>query len=148
VTAAAVLLDAGRRHAIRVEYYESKQNASARLSWASPSQPKEIIPRTQLFTGPAPEPGHGLKGFYRSMQQYLAYTQKDGNLYAITFEWPDTELALPIPAPRPGATVRLLGLDRDLPWRYASDTLYVDLSGISFREMPSQWAWTFRLEGY
>jgi hypothetical protein len=82
------------------------------------------------------------------MQQYLVYTQKGGNLYAVTFEWPDTELALPIPAPNPGATVRLLGLDRDLPWRYTSDTVYVDVSGIAFREMPSQWAWTVRLEGY
>jgi hypothetical protein len=41
-----------------------------------------------------------------------------------------------------------LGLDRDLPWRYADDTLYVDVSGITFRELPSQWAWAVRLEGY
>jgi len=134
-----VRLEAGRMHAIRVEYYETKQNASAQLFWSSPSQPKEIIPRDRLFT---------LNGLYRSMQQYLVYTQKDGTLYAVTFEWPDTELALPIPAPQPGTTIRLLGLDRDLPWRYAGDTLYVGLSGIAFREMPSQWAWTVRLEGY
>jgi alpha-L-fucosidase len=143
-----VRLEAGRMHTIRVEYYESKQNASARLFWSSPSQPKEIIPRDRLLTTPGPGRDHGLNGLYRSMQQYLAYTQKDGNLYAITFEWPDAELALPISAPQPGTGVRLLGLDRDLPWRYADDTLYVDVSGITFRELPSQWAWAVRLEGY
>ena len=143
-----VRLEAGRMHTIRVEYYETKQNASAQLFWSSPSQLKEIIPRDRLFTTLKPGQEHGLNGLYRSMQQYLVYTQKGGNLYAVTFEWPDTELALPIPAPNPGATVRLLGLDRDLPWRYTSDTVYVDVSGIAFREMPSQWAWTVRLEGY
>jgi len=147
-TGGAVRLEAGSLHTLRVEYFESKQNASAQLFWSSPSQPKEIIPRDRLFTTPEPGRDHGLNGLYRSMQQYLAYTQKDGTLYAITFEWPDTELALPIPAPQPGTTIRALGLDRDLPWRYAGDTLYVDLSGIAFREMPSQWAWTVRLEGY
>jgi hypothetical protein len=82
------------------------------------------------------------------MQQYLAYTHKDGNLYAITFEWPDAELALPIPEPRAGTRIRLLGLERDLAWRYVDDTLYVDFLGLTHREMPGRWAWTVRLEGY
>ncbi len=58
------------------------------------------------------------------MQQYLAYTQKDGHLYAITFEWPDGALDLPIAEPRPGTRVSLLGHDGDLPWRYADGRLY------------------------
>jgi len=80
--------------------------------------------------------------------RYLAYTQNGGHLFAITFEWPDGELALPIPAPRRGTVIRLLGLDRALPWRYANGTLYVDLSGVRYNEMPGQWAWTVRIEGY
>ena len=80
--------------------------------------------------------------------QHLAYTSKGDDLFAITFEWPDSELALPIPAPRPGTSIRLLGLDRDLSWRFANDTLFVDLSGITYREMPGQWAWTVRLRDY
>jgi alpha-L-fucosidase len=141
-------LEAGRRGAIRVEYYETKVNAAARLFWSSPSQPKQIIPQARLFTTPDREQGDGLNAVYRSMQRYLAYTQVDGNLYAITFEWPDAELALPIPEPPAGTRVRLLGLERDLTWRYESDTLYVDFSGIAHREMPGDWAWTVRLEGY
>jgi alpha-L-fucosidase len=143
-----VRLEAGRRHDVRVEYYETKVNASVRLFWSSQSQPKQIIPQARLFTSLDREQGDGLKGVYRSMQQYLAYTHKDGNLYAITFEWPDAELALPIPEPQAGTRIRLLGLERDLAWRYVDDTLYVDFLGLTHREMPGRWAWTVRLEGY
>jgi alpha-L-fucosidase len=143
-----VRLEAGRRHAIRVEYYETKVAASVRLFWSSPSQPKQIIPQARLSSTLDRERGDGLQGVYRSMQQYLAYTRKDGDLYAITFEWPDAELALPIPEPQAGTRVRLLGLERDLDWRYEGNTLYVDLSGITHRELPGHWAWTVRLEGY
>jgi len=47
-----------------------------------------------------------------------------------------------------GTRISLLGMERELPWRYSGDTLFVDLSGITYREMPGQWAWTIRLEGY
>jgi len=143
-----VRLEAGRRHAIRIEYYETKVNASVRLFWSSPSQPKQIIPQARLSTAQDRELGDGLEGVYRSMQQYLAYTSKDDDLYAITFEWPDAELALPVPEPPAGTRIRLLGLERDLAWRQEGDTLYVDLSDIAYREIPGCWAWTVRLEGY
>lgn len=78
----------------------------------------------------------------------VRYTRKGDDLYAHLLEWPDGELALPVPEPRPGTRIRLLGLERDLPWRYGEDTLYVDFSGITFREMPGEWAWTVRLEGF
>jgi len=143
-----VRLESGRRHAIRVEYYETKVAASVRLFWSSPRQPKQVIPQARLFTTLDREMGDGLRGVYRSMQQYLAYTSKDGNLYAITFEWPDAELALPVPEPPAGTRIRLLGLERDLAWRQVGDTLYVDFSDITYREVPGSWAWTVRLEGY
>lgn len=78
----------------------------------------------------------------------VRYTRKGDDLYAHLLEWPDGELVLPLPEPRPGTRIRLLGLERDLPWRYGGDTLYVDFSGITFREMPGEWAWTVRLEGF
>lgn len=78
----------------------------------------------------------------------VRYTRKGDDLYAHLLEWPDGELVLPLPEPRPGTRIRLLGLERDLPWRYGEDTLYVDFSGITFREMPGEWAWTVRLEGF
>ena len=143
-----VRLEAGAEYPIRVEYRETKLNASVRLLWSSPSQPRQVIPQGRLFTDAELEEGDGLRAVYQSMRQHLAYTQKDGDLFAVTFEWPDTELALPIPEPSPGTPIRLLGLERELPWRYAADTLYVDFSGVTLRDMPGQWAWTVHLEGY
>jgi hypothetical protein len=101
-----------------------------------------------LYTAANRRQGDGLNAVYSSLQQYMAYTTNNGNLYAITFEWPDKELALNIPEPTAGTRIELLGLDRELPWRYSGDTLLVDLSNISYGEMPGQWAWTIRLEGY
>ena len=73
---------------------------------------------------------------------------KEGDLYAITFEWPDGYLELPIPEPPPGTRVSLLGRDGELPWRYRAGSLRIDLSDIPASEVPGQWAWTVRLEGY
>jgi alpha-L-fucosidase len=143
-----VSLTAGKRHELRVDYHESKQDAHARLFWSSESQSREIIPQDRLFTTADGAVGDGLRGVYRSLRRHLVYTQNQGDLFAITFEWPDGELALPIPEPRPGTAIRLLGLERNLPWRYEDGTLYVDFSSIPFREMPGRWAWTVRLDGY
>ncbi len=144
----SVRLEAGKKYPIRVEYFETDLNASVRLFWSSPSQPRQVIPQERLFTTRRMAQGDGLKGVYRSMQRYLAYTQREDNLYAISFEWPDGELALSIPTPPSDLRIRLLGLDRELPWRSAGDTVYVDLSGIHYGEIPGQWAWTLCLEGY
>lgn len=46
---------AGLKYNIIVKYYEYKGNACAKLSWSSPSVPKQIIPSTQLFPGSVPE---------------------------------------------------------------------------------------------
>jgi len=143
-----VRLEAGRKYPIRVAYHEEDLEASVRLYWSSPGMPKQIIPRERLFTSSELGAGHGLNVVYRSNFQHLAYTSKGDDLFAITFEWPDSVLALPIPAPRPGTSIRLLGLDRDLSWRFSNDTLLVDLSGITYREMPGQWAWTLCLTDY
>jgi alpha-L-fucosidase len=143
-----VALRAGVRVPIRVEYREGTQNASARLYWSSPSQPREIVPSSRLFVVADAQASHGLEAHYRSRQRRVAYTTRGGNLYAVFFEWPDRELALPLAAPRPGTQVTLLGRDGALPWRAAGDTLYVDLSGIPYRQISGAWAWTLRLEAY
>jgi hypothetical protein len=43
------LLAAGRRHRLRLEYFEFFGNARARLFWSGPGLPKEVIPRRHLF---------------------------------------------------------------------------------------------------
>jgi len=51
---AVVLLDAGQRHPIVFEHYNNGGNYGAILSWASSSQPKQVIPQTRLFPNTAP----------------------------------------------------------------------------------------------
>jgi len=141
-------MNAGEAVPIRVEYLEKEVNASAHLFWSSRSQPREVIPEEHFRTTEGEDAQPGLQAEYRSLQETLAYTRKGDTLYAIAFQWPDGELALPVPAPEPGVRVSLLGREGDLPWRYETDTLFVDLSEVSFSEIPGDWAWTIRLEGY
>jgi alpha-L-fucosidase len=143
-----VQLVAGTRVPIRVEYRERKVTAFVRLEWSGPGVETGVVPQSNLFSSADLAAGDGLAANYRSLQQYLAYTQKDGNLYAITFEWPAGELKLPIAEPRPGTRVSLLGHEGELPWRYADGRVLIDLSGVPSSAIPGRWAWTVRLEGY
>jgi hypothetical protein len=47
-----VTLVAGQRYDIRIEYFENGGGATARLEWQSPSQARQIVPTTQLYTAP------------------------------------------------------------------------------------------------
>lgn len=142
-------LEAGQKVPLRVEYREDDLNASARLFWQSPSQAREIVPQAVLSTQADGRTVPGLSAVYRSMQRYLVYTQNNGHLYAITLEWPaGDELVLPVDAPPPGTRVRMLGRDEPLSWRYADGAVRVDLSDVSYDEMPTPWAWTFVVEDY
>ena len=143
-----VRLDAGTRVPIRVEYVEEKVTANVRLEWSGPGVETGVIPQSNLFSSADLAEGDGLAATYRSRQQYLAYTQKDGYLYAITFEWPDGELDLPIPEPPPGTRATLLGHEGELPWRFVDGRVLIDLSGVPSSAIPGRWAWTVRLERY
>jgi hypothetical protein len=44
-----IALIAGRRYPIRIDYYEHTGDAYMSLRWSSPSQPKQVIPQSQLF---------------------------------------------------------------------------------------------------
>jgi hypothetical protein len=39
----------GQRYALKMEYYDNAGDATATLSWSSPSTPKRIVPRSQLY---------------------------------------------------------------------------------------------------
>jgi hypothetical protein len=45
-----ITLNAGEHYPIRLEYYENRGNASISLLWSSASQPKQVIPQSQLFS--------------------------------------------------------------------------------------------------
>ena len=56
-------LTAGTKYSIKMEYYENKTNAVAKLFWSSPNQQKEIIPKSQLYPS-LKGTGTGLQGEY------------------------------------------------------------------------------------
>ena len=98
----SITLLAGQRYNIQMEFYEAAGGATARLSWSSPSQPKQIIPPSQLYssstTAPPPAPsvssvppaspgsGNGLKGEYfdNSDLSNLKVTRIDPQ---VNFDW-------------------------------------------------------------
>jgi hypothetical protein len=49
---ATVLLKAGTKVAIKLEYVEYRSEASVRLLWSGFSTPKAVIPKSQLYPGP------------------------------------------------------------------------------------------------
>jgi Tc toxin complex TcA C-terminal TcB-binding domain/Neuraminidase-like domain/PA14 domain/Salmonella virulence plasmid 28.1kDa A protein len=46
-----IALNAGQLYAIELDYYDHTASAVIALSWSSPSNPKAIIPQSQLFSG-------------------------------------------------------------------------------------------------
>lgn len=143
----AIQLQGSSRYKLRVEYFERKQNASARLLWSGPGVDKEVVPASRFFTT-AEGRAHGLNATYRCMQQHLAYTRNNGNLYAISMEWPDEQLSLQIEQPSAGATVTLLGYPGELAWQYAGGRMLIDTSGIKYSKVKGEHAWTFKITGF
>jgi hypothetical protein len=45
----SIALSGGVKHSVRLEFYENKGSAAVRMSWSSPSTPKQIIPQKYLF---------------------------------------------------------------------------------------------------
>jgi hypothetical protein len=45
-----IALTAGQRYDIRMEFYENGGLATAKLSWSSPTTPKSVVPRSQLYS--------------------------------------------------------------------------------------------------
>ena len=45
-----ITLEAGKKYNIRMEYFDNTKGATAKLLWSSPSQQKEIIPQSQLYS--------------------------------------------------------------------------------------------------
>jgi hypothetical protein len=53
-----IALVAGQKYNVTIEYYQNVSGNTAQLWWSSPSQPKQIIPQTQMYStmGTAPTP--------------------------------------------------------------------------------------------
>lgn len=80
------------------------------------------------------------------------YTSKKGtdgvNVYAIVLDWPKNGLIrLGAPIPTAKTKVEFLGYDGSVHFKATPGQLSmtIDVSFISFNEMPCDWAWTFKL---
>jgi hypothetical protein len=75
-----IALVAGRNYAIRMEYYENGGGALAQLRWSSPSTPKQVVPKSQLFSGAAPAaPGNLTATPASATQVNLAWKDNSNN---------------------------------------------------------------------
>jgi len=144
----SVSLEAGRKYPVKIEYFEKKNDARMLFYWSSESVEKEIVPQKNLYTTLASDSENGLIGEYSSMYQYIAYTKKEKSLYAISLEWPDKEMIFEIKQPGKNAEITLLGYNKKIPWVYKDSKLYIDVSGVSYNEMPCDYAWVFRITPY
>jgi hypothetical protein len=84
----AITLDAGQNYEIRFEYAENTGDAIAQLRWSSPSQPKEIIPQTQLLVPFSPNEGARTAGLFSDAQSLNVFdsTPISGTLDANQWE--------------------------------------------------------------
>lgn len=137
-----VKLKKGEKYPIKVEYFEDVQNASIEVKWSSKSQKEEVIPYSSLF---ADNSQNGLNAKYSSLKSYIAYTQKGNNIYAILLEWQDDKCILNIDKPAGNTKVTMLGIDKDLPWKYENGQMIVDMTPIKFSEIPCHSAWALKI---
>ncbi|HYE07607.1 MAG TPA: PA14 domain-containing protein [Planctomycetota bacterium] len=82
-----ITLTAGRRHALRMEFFENGGGATARLEWRSARQARQVVPRGRLFSGGGiPEDGDGALATYFNdvALQSPALTRVDER---IDFDW-------------------------------------------------------------
>ncbi len=140
----SINLKANTAYPILVKYREKKQNAEVFLYWSSKDIVEQIVPASNLFLDKN-KSQKGVLGKYSSMQTYLCYTQNKENIYAISFKWPEDELVLNIKNPGTQTKVKMLGLDRELDWKYKDNKMYIDTSSIKYSELPSHDAWTFKI---
>ncbi|HKQ68632.1 MAG TPA: PA14 domain-containing protein, partial [Polyangiaceae bacterium] len=82
----------GQKYELKVEYYDGSAAAVAKLAWAHSCQPKEIVPKTQLYPPgpmcgtPAPSSGDGLKGEYFDAPD-LTIPKLTRTDETVAFEW-------------------------------------------------------------
>lgn len=130
--------EAGKNYNVQVDFKEDNMEAVAVLRWSAPSQPKQVVP-VEAFTG-------NLLATYTCEQPYICYTTKGNVLYAIALDYPQDLLTLNIPKPDHKLTVRMLGCDKVLPYKYKDGKLCIDTRSIQYNDLKSTAAWTFKIE--
>jgi PA14 domain len=63
---AIIKLERGQRYLLRLEYFEDRGRALVQLLWSSPSTPRQIIPRTQLYSHITDQDSDGLPDLWQA----------------------------------------------------------------------------------
>lgn len=142
-----IFLKAGKRYPVKVEYFETIQNASIRLFWSSQSQARQVVPTDRFFTSQNENAINGLNVVYSSKAQYICYTQNKKCLYVTTLDWPGKEFQIPIDVDPSNFKISLLGRPGFLNYIVRGNRVDVDLSEIYHNDLPCDYAWTFKFEG-
>jgi len=84
-----------------------------------------------------------------TVTSYVWYTSKDASVYAISLAWPkDNMLTLGAATATPQTTVSMLGYKGALKWMSLgpSGGIIVSIPSIPVDQLPSEWAWVFKLD--
>jgi len=81
-----IALEAGKKHKIKIEYFEAAGGANIQFEWSSISQPREVVSQSQLFPTYFEGNGDGLTGNYFNKKNFknLVATRVDS---VINFNW-------------------------------------------------------------
>ena len=85
-----IKLEKGRRYRFELKYREQKQNARVHLYWKTREIARTIVPK-EVFYQNLKGNRSGLKATYSSLKTYLCFTENNGNIYAVSFDWPEKE---------------------------------------------------------
>jgi alpha-L-fucosidase len=75
----------------------------------------------------------------------VLFTYKNGVLYAITPQWPGSQLRLKNVQPGPGTKVTFLATQAELPWQADGADLIVRLPPFDPNKLANQHAYAFRI---
>lgn len=76
------------------------------------------------------------------------YTLKDDTVYAMLLKWPAKSIILGAPHTSPNTEVTMLGYNSTIIWNKLSPSIgiSIDVDQFCANQLPTQWAWTFRLK--
>ena len=136
------------QHKIEVFYEEDELEATIQLLWSSKEMPKQVM--TDFRMG-LMLPTQGLKATYTCEQPSVCYTQKNGTLYAIALDCPESQLVLNLDEPDGNMKVTLLGSGQTLPWQYKEGRLIIETgdlfhsTAVTTLQPCNTAAWVFKL---
>src|SRR6185503_20368796 len=102
-------LEAGKKHAVQLAYYQGGGGATMKLYWAQGGQPKQIISKTNLWVPDGSLNGLTGKYYYGKEFDEFKMTRTDG---PINFDWSKTS---PFDNARPANLSQSVNLHLNLP---------------------------------